>query len=876
MKKLFLLIVLCASPFAKAQFFETFDDMSYNLQIGTTWPLPSGTWHIFNNGVGTQQWTFNPPAPTFQSFSPTRAAYIDRQNIGNGNQSRHYLATPLVTVPPDAELRFRSRSTLAGDQGTFYQIWAAPEGADPLLPASYTILLAEFTENDITTAYTQTVLPLDFPSGTSLHLAFVRSFTQQGASLSGDRWLVDDIQVSAVGTSSLSCFAENVTLVGSTSTEATISWTTYGSTSESQIIALPCSAPTPTSSSAWIPAVSPATIEGLDPTACYNFYVRNICNGITSAPSFPVKKYPAPAQCNGAYYDTGGPTWNYSNNENSIYTICPTVAGEYVSVTFTAFDTEANWDALYVFNGNSTAAPQITSSNGSGNVPGGITGGYWGNDIPGPFFSSSPDGCLTFWFRSDSVENGPGWAANVECSFQITDTITLVAFIDQNANGVKDSDEVAFTQGNFSYQINNVDTTINVYTISGDHIIPVLNNGNTYDLSYQIFPELSDFYDVAVSAVYDDILISPGTGNQIFYFPINSIPHNDVTVGLSSLSGPQPGQVYIYNISYSNNGTSSTSGTLSFTKDEMLTITNVSEAGITSTPAGFTYNFTALQPFEQRNISVTMLVPALPTVTLGQIVTNSVSISGPADDVNIENNESLLSGTVAGSYDPNDIMESHGEQIVFSTFSPDDYLYYRIRFQNTGNADASTVRVEDALDPQLDPESVRMISSSHDYILTRIGDQLTWQFDNIGLPPQSEDDAGSNGYILYKVKLDPGFAVGDIIPNTAHIFFDINPAIVTNTFNTEFVTMLANPTFADSNMIMYPNPASRTLNISIRNAYDPISLVTIHDMVGKKIKTLDFDSTDAVIDLSGLQKGLYTVQIETQQNNVRVKKLIIN
>jgi hypothetical protein len=36
--------------------------------------------------------------------------------------------------------------------------------------------------------------------------------------------------------------------------------------------------------------------------------------------------------------------------------------------------------------------------------------------IPGPFTSSSIDGCLTFRFRSDGSVNNPGWVANVTCN----------------------------------------------------------------------------------------------------------------------------------------------------------------------------------------------------------------------------------------------------------------------------------------------------------------------------------------------------------------------------------------------------------------------------------------------------------------------------
>ena len=96
-------------------------------------------------------------------------------------------------------------------------------------------------------------------------------------------------------------------------------------------------------------------------------------------------------ECGGTFTDPAGATVNYTNNSDYTVTICPSNPGEYVTVTFTSFQTEINYDALYVFNGNSIASSQIPSANGAANVPGGLAGGFWGTTLPGPFTSTSPD-----------------------------------------------------------------------------------------------------------------------------------------------------------------------------------------------------------------------------------------------------------------------------------------------------------------------------------------------------------------------------------------------------------------------------------------------------------------------------------------------------
>ncbi|WP_343636433.1 PKD domain-containing protein [Fluviicola sp.] len=111
--------------------------------------------------------------------------------------------------------------------------------------------------------------------------------------------------------------------------------------------------------------------------------------------------------CSGTFYDSGGSGGNYTYNDNRTYTICPSVAGNKARVTFTSFATELNFDFLYIYDGNSTAAPLIGAFSGS-TSPGVITAS-----------TSNASGCLTFRFTSDGSILSPstfaGWAATVSC-----------------------------------------------------------------------------------------------------------------------------------------------------------------------------------------------------------------------------------------------------------------------------------------------------------------------------------------------------------------------------------------------------------------------------------------------------------------------------
>ena len=383
----------------------------------TDWTLGSGTpgnqWAVFDNGTGlTKRWDIvTAPANV---YAGTNSTFIDVENINANNTSEDYLATPLITVPTNGQLRFWTRTGSNGDQGSIFQIKVAPVTGTQINPADYT-LIQQWTETSLTTTfntYEEKVVSLNAFAGQQVYVAFVRVFTQPTPALGGDRWFIDNVQIIQQCLNPTGLTATAVTFNG-----ASLSWTSPGVTSW-EIEVLPA-ANVPTGVGVPYSGALPYVVTNLLPNTNYQFFVRSVCApGNPSGWAGPINftTTTAPPVCGGNFVDAAGPTTNYANNSDSTVTICPTTPGDQVTVTFTAFNTEANWDALYVFNGNSITAPQIASANPAANVPGGLAGGYWGTVIPGPFTSTSPDGCLTFRFRSDGSVNNPGWIANVTCA----------------------------------------------------------------------------------------------------------------------------------------------------------------------------------------------------------------------------------------------------------------------------------------------------------------------------------------------------------------------------------------------------------------------------------------------------------------------------
>jgi hypothetical protein len=664
-------------------------------------------------------------------------------------------------------------------------------------------------------------------------------------------------------------------------TSAVVSWNNPNTATNFEVLLLPQGSPTPTASATGFLTTTsnPYTIIGLQSSTCYTVYVRARCEdndaGVWSAGSTFCTQT-APPECGGMFIDNGGATGNYTNNADETTTICPTITGQQVTVTFASFDVEATWDALYVYDGNSINAPQIASTNTGGNVPGNLPGGYWGTTIPGPFTSTSVDGCLTFRFRSDNTQVRAGWVANITCGS--VDRVVLHAFIDTNNNGIKDSGEVNFNHGSFVYDTNNSGTNTEAYSPDGYYIITDDNGTDSYDISYQIQSEYADYFS-AGATVYTDVTIPALSGTQNLYFPITvTQTYTDVAVTIIPINAPRAGITnYRNEVVVTNLGNETiASTTLTFTKDSNLTVVNVSDAGATITPTGFTRIFTNLLPNESRSIIINMSVPTIPTVSIGQVLTNMASVTPPTNDLIANNNTTTLSQPIVAAYDPNDKIESHGGRIQYDSFTVNDFLFYTIRFENTGNISAIDVKVTDILDNKIDETSVRMLSASHNYVMTRTGSNLVWDFKEIQLPVSIPNTQLGKGFITFKAKLKPGFAIGDIIPNTASIFFDTNPAIVTNTFNTEFVQQLSTTTFTDKNIVVYPNPASTLVNVSLNNSSETISSVSIYDLLGKKvIDNNAINSNQVIINTSSLSKGVYLIEITSDSTIKLIKKLII-
>lgn len=453
-------------------------------------------------------------------------------------------------------------------------------------------------------------------------------------------------------------------------------------------------------------------------------------------------------------------------------------------------------------------------------------------------------------------------------SLPIPDGIKLKAFVDSNSNGTQESTEIDFPLGQFNYEINNDGTIHNLYTTP--FYLYETNPTTSYDLTYTVDSDYASNNTCSVS--YPNVTVATGSGITTYNFPITVTPYDDLSVSMTNFGAPpRPGFWYYNYITYTNNSNQTVpTGTITFTKDTALSIIDAT-SGASITATGFTYNFSNLLPYETRYVWVKLQVPNIPTVALGQLVTNSATITTLPGDILPLNNNSSLTQTIVGAFDPNDKQENHGGKILHSTFTSDDYLTYTIRFENTGTANAINIKVEDELDAELDETTLKMVAASADYSLERVNRNLVWKFNGIDLPPSEPDTEIGHGYITFKIKPKTGYAIGDIIPNTAEIYFDFNPPIVTNTCNTEFVATLSTNPLVFTNLNYFPNPVSNTLTIVNEFSMDSIEITSA---LGQKILTQKVNDVQTEINLNHFANGIYFVKVisEGQEKTIKIAK----
>ena len=361
-------------------------------------------------------------------------------------------------------------------------------------------------------------------------------------------------------------------------------------------------------------------------------------------------------------------------------------------------------------------------------------------------------------------------------------TISGHVFFDINGNGEYDTG-AAFTEptlGNWEIAIEPLGLSVFAdangfftftYPTGDAQTMSLINNGSDFE-------PLPSSVNVPIYAPDCNGTINLGVSSTEPIFEVITNFWNPI---LHCTNGFNPG------VMITNMGTDSLIGTLTLTLDNALT-------------PSMNANFPGPAPSSIDGQTITWDVTGH---SVGQLLLYNAFIEGPGvdyvgdvlamtyeltlqDDSGVEvfNNTWEEEYTVQCAYDPNDKLSDPVGYAEPHFILAGQTIEYTVRFQNTGNFPAETVLVVDELDAErFDLSTFTPLMSSHNMIASiRHEDGVAeFLFPEIYLPDSTTNEPESHGFLKFSVQTLADVPVGDVINNTAAIYFDENPPIITNT-----------------------------------------------------------------------------------------------
>lgn len=394
------------------------------------------------------------------------------------------------------------------------------------------------------------------------------------------------------------------------------------------------------------------------------------------------------------------------------------------------------------------------------------------------------------------------------------------------------------------------------YTLAGNFTVsPSLENPTWFNVS----PNNANinFPDVNNNNATQDFCITP-----------NGI-HPDLEIVITPVTTARPGFDAVYKIVYRNKGNqilSQANGINFFYDDNLMDLVSTTVTPSTAGVGSLSWDYANLRPFDSREITVTFNINA-PTetnpVNINDILTFTASILPQTGDETTTDNLFIYRDLVSGSYDPNDVTCLEGE--VVSPTAIGDYLHYRIRFENTGTAEAENIVIRTEINlSDFDINSLQLLNASHP-LYTRVnGNVVEFIFEQILL------ESGGHGNVLLKVKSLTSLQQGDNVNKRADIYFDYNYPVATNEAVTIFQA-LSNPDFEqDQSISLYPNPTKD--RVAVSGDYT-LQSVQLYDVQGRLLQTQLANDNQTIIDISAHSNGVYFIKVSSDKG-IKVGKIV--
>jgi hypothetical protein len=446
---------------------------------------------------------------------------------------------------------------------------------------------------------------------------------------------------------------------------------------------------------------------------------------------------------------------------------------------------------------------------------------------------------------------GDYWIVKLTTNYNL---INGKLYADLNSNGAQDSGEPPLLSrkimeqntGRFAFSDQN-----------GNYSVSVLDSGN-----FTVSPQTVNWYNSVPSSQsvsFSGIQLTDSI-NDFAFQPTGVF--NDVCVSIVPLGNFRSGFNASYAISYSNNGNTTISPSVVFFPDSILNYITASILPTLISIDSVVWTLPALAPFQTGNIVLTINID--PGLQIGSPVNSNVRIEPLANDADPTCNFATSQVLLSGSFDPNDILVSE-DTLTTTQLSNAPWLEYIIRFQNTGNDTAFTVKILNPIDTnKLNLSTIEFVNASHPVNLNWIDYQrnMEFKFENILLVDSNTNEPLSHGFVRYRIQPKTNLSAGDSITNFAAIYFDFNEPVITNTAKTIIVlpTGLASASPKLGKLHVFPNPAESTLNISGIQLENGKAQLRLTDIYGKLILEKTISSITTTLETINLSLGIYLIQ----------------
>lgn len=406
--------------------------------------------------------------------------------------------------------------------------------------------------------------------------------------------------------------------------------------------------------------------------------------------------------------------------------------------------------------------------------------------------------------------------------------------------------------------------------------VPIVST--TIDVS---FSPINGFNTNCPSSGSYSIISVPSTGND-FALSCN----NGFDLYGQAFGGSVPGQIRNMYVSTYNSFCQNQSGTVKIIFDDPLFSYSgtASPAPVSVNGDTVSFNFSNLNNQFYNSFNINLGTYTDTTAQIGDTVCITYMVDPIVGDSFPMNNMQQFCFPVRTSYDPNIKQVQPIGVGNLGKVEPNTELTYTIHFQNTGTFQAYNIYILDTLDDSvLDPSTIQVLGASHPMVVDLISanqNVIKFRFDNINLADSTSNEPASHGWVSYRIQQQPNLANGNTIENSAAIYFDYNPAVITaSTLNTidDFAVSIEEINNSSSNNFakIYPNPANGILNIEFQLNASSIQ-VNLYDITGKLIREINSQNDMEQINVSDFHSGIYILELNHPNGQKQLNKVVIS